>query len=76
MICGDSFPAILIFRRFSNEKIEVTIKADGTVEYETQGFVGQTCQEEIQKIMLNGKTEEDSKKKEFYDGVPEFINNI
>ena len=58
------------------KKIEVTIKADGTVEYETQGFVGQTCQEEIQKIMLNGKTEEDSKKKEFYDGAPEFINNI
>lgn len=58
------------------KKIEVTIKADGTVEYETQGFVGQACQEEIQKIMLNGKTEEDYKKKEFYDGVPEFINNI
>ena len=58
------------------KKIEVTIKADGTVEYETQGFVGQACQEEIQKIMLNGKIEEDSKKKEFYDGVPEFINNI
>lgn len=58
------------------KKIEVTIKADGTVEYETQGFVGQACQEEIQKIMLNGKTEEDSKKKEFYDSVPEFINNI
>ena len=46
------------------KKIEVTIKADGTVEYETQGFVGQTCQEEIQKNYVETvKTEEDSKKK-------------
>lgn len=58
------------------KKIEVTLNADGTVQYETQGFTGKVCQEELQKIMLNGKVTSDENKPEYYDEVPNFIKNI
>ena len=58
------------------KKITITLNAEGKVEYETEGFVGHACQSEIQKIMLAGNTDEETKKPEYYDSVPDFVNNL
>lgn len=59
------------------QEIKIRITKDGQVTYETQGFQGQSCEQIVQQVMVsNGKVEEDTNKPEYYDSVPEFINNI
>lgn len=59
------------------QEIKIRITKYGQVTYETQGFQGQSCEQIVQQVMVsNGKIEEDTNKPEYYDSVPEFINNI
>ncbi len=59
-----------------SKEIEYTIKPDGTVEVDLQGFKGQGCSntaDEIIKIL--GKDMKENRKREFYDVEKIRINN-
>lgn len=50
------------------EIITLTISGDGTVETNTTGFVGKTCEKEVGKLLvaLNGSVIEEKKHDEYW----------
>ncbi len=59
-----------------SKEIEYTIKPDGTVEVDLQGFKGQGCSQTADEVMKNlGKDINKDKKREYFDTEKVRINN-
>lgn len=61
---------------YMSKEIEYTIKPDGTVEVDLQGFKGQGCSQTADQIIKQlGKDVQNDRKREFYETEKVKINN-